>query len=119
MKRKLFITVVLFVFSVVTIMAADINGKWKGKVPSPDGGEMELTFTFKVEADTVLTGTVLSDYGEMPLSKCKINGDEFEYVLDVNGMLITSKGKVTGDDMKITSASDWGESEMLLKRVVE
>lgn len=118
MKRKLFITTFLLIFGAIAVFATDISGKWKGKVPGPDGADMELTFVFKVDGST-LTGTVGSEMGEIAISQGKVNGEEFDYVLDMNGMIIKNKGKVAGEDLKITSIGDWGETEIMVKRVVE
>jgi hypothetical protein len=118
MKRKLFITAFLLIFGAMAVFATDISGKWKGKVAGPDGTDMELTFVFKVDGQT-LTGTIGSEMGEMAISQGKVNGEEFEYVLDLNGMVIKNKGKVSGEELKITSSGDWGESEITVKKVVE
>jgi hypothetical protein len=108
----------MLVFSFVTVMATDISGKWKGKVAGPDGADMELTYVFKVDGQT-LTGTVGSEMGEIAISQGKVNGEEFEFILDMNGMVIKNKGKVAGQELKITSSGEWGESEITVKKVVE
>jgi len=113
---------ILFVFSLVLmglfVSASNIDGKWKGTVPSMDGGEIELTYIFKVDGDK-LTGTISSEMGEIPISEGKVNGDEFEYTLDIQGMVMKTKGKVNGDEITLTTSSDWGDMESVIKRVKE
>ena len=89
----------------VTASAADIAGTWKGTAETPNGS-IERTFVFKVEGDK-LTGTVtMGQMGEGPISEGKVDGDNvsFAVVREFNGneFRINYKGKVSGDEMKIT-----------------
>lgn len=73
-----------------------IDGKWVGTVSSPQG-DMELTFTFKVDGDS-LKGTNSSQMGEIPITNGVVNGDEFSFDVDVQGMTISHKCKYLDDD---------------------
>ena len=73
-----------------------INGKWIGKVSGPQG-EMELTFTFKVNGDT-LTGTDSSSLGVIYLTNGSVNGNDFTFDVDLQGMVINHKCKYLDDD---------------------
>ena len=73
-----------------------INGKWIGKVSGPQG-EMELTFTFKVNGDT-LTGTDSSSLGVIDLTNGNVKGNEFTFDVDLQGMVINHKCKYLDDD---------------------
>jgi hypothetical protein len=64
-----------------------INGKWLGKASGPEG-EFELTFTFKVDGDT-LTGKNSSAMGEIDLTNGIVNGNEFSFDVDLQGMKIS------------------------------
>ena len=73
-----------------------IDGKWIGMVSGPQG-EMELTFTFKVEGDT-LTGTDSSSIGVIDLTNGVVNGNDFSFDVDLNGMKISHNCKYLGND---------------------
>jgi hypothetical protein len=118
MIKKFFVLSFLILFGVAAVSASNLDGKWKGSVPSPDGGSLELTYLFKVDGEK-LTGSVTSEMGEILISSGKVTGDEFEYSLDINGMVIKDKGKLVGEEIKIKSTSEWGENEITLKRVKE
>jgi hypothetical protein len=86
-------------------LAADAAGTWKASVETPNG-TMENTFAFKVEGDK-LTGTItMGQMGEGPISEGKVDGDNvsFAVVREFNGnqFRINYKGKVAGDEMKLT-----------------
>ena len=73
-----------------------INGKWIGLVSGPQG-EMELTFTFKVNGDT-LTGTDSSSLGVIELTNGIVDGNDFSFDIDLNGMKISHKCKYLDND---------------------
>lgn len=73
-----------------------IDGKWIGLVSGPQG-EMELTFTFKVNGDT-LTGTDSSSLGVIELTNGIVNGNDFSFDIDLNGMKISHKCKYLDND---------------------
>ena len=118
MKKQILISVFFLLAGVLTVSASNIDGKWTGKVPGMDGGEIELTYVFKVDGEK-LTGTISSEMGEVEISEGKVNGDEFEYKLDIQGMVMNTKGKVDGDEITLTTSSDWGDMETKLTRVKE
>jgi len=120
MKKQILFTAFLLLIGVFISSASNIDGKWKGSVEGPDGSSMELTYIFKVDGEK-LTGSIASDMGELAISEGKVNGDEFEYVLDIveMGMKITSKGNVVGDEITLKSSGDFRDSEQVLKRVKE
>ena len=89
-----------------------IDGKWIGKVNGPQG-EMELTFTFKVDGDT-LTGTDTSPMGEIKLTNGVVNGNEFSFDVDTGGMVINHKCKYLDDDT-IDVIANVMEQEMDMK----
>jgi hypothetical protein len=102
--KSLWVLVLMAVFS-LTALAADPSGTWKASIETPNGA-MENTFTFKVEGDK-LTGTVtMGQMGEGAISQGKVDGDNvsFAVVREFNGneFRINYKGKVSGDEMKIT-----------------
>jgi len=97
MLRIMFVCVALMAASINFCSATDINGKWKAKMQAgPDGEGMELVFTFKLEGE-VLTGTVVSPMGEIPLTNCKIKGDDVTFDVNVGDMTINHVCKILAD----------------------
>lgn len=114
------------VFSAIVMMlcltvatAADLNGKWKGDMKSPNGDNLEIHFTFQVAGEK-LTGTVTNTYGEEQITEGTVKGDAISFVILAGGgqFKITYKGKVVGDDLKFNvTIGDMGEGELIAKRV--
>lgn len=101
MKRLL----VLFVVMAISALAADLAGKWKANIETPNGA-IESTFVFKVDG-AKLTGTVTSEMmGESQISEGKVDGENvtFAVVRDFEGnqFRINYKGKISGDEIKFS-----------------
>ena len=97
-------------------LAADLNGRWEGKLSIPGGGEeMTIAITFKVDGETV-TGSMEGPMGTVPIANGKIAGDDFSFTIDFDGNAILHKGKITGDTIKITVEGEMA-LEFTLKRV--
>jgi hypothetical protein len=101
MKRTLLSIALPFVF-IVALVTTDLTGTWKGTV-NYQGTQLELTYKLKAEG-TVLTGTVTSSYGEIPLTDGKISGNDFSYKIDVGNGPHEATGKYYGDSIVIVSA---------------
>jgi hypothetical protein len=102
--KSLLVLSLTAVFSVV-VFAADASGTWKASIETPNG-TMENTFTLKVAGDK-LTGTItMGQMGEAPISEGKVDGDNVSFAVvrerDGNQFKIAYKGKVAGDEMKLT-----------------
>ncbi len=96
-------------------IAADLDGRWEGKVSLPGGGdEMAIVFIFKVDGEK-LTGSIESPMGPKEIANGKIKGDEFTFTVDSEGKSILHKGKLTGDTVKISMEGDMA-MEFTLKR---
>jgi hypothetical protein len=111
MRTKILVmAVVVLSFMLSTAWGADITGKWKGTMDMM-GQAMELGFTFKV-AGSELTGTSAGPQGqEYPISEGKIDGDDLSFVVQVTGqmeMKINYKGKIVGEEIKLTMEMDMG-----------
>jgi uncharacterized lipoprotein YehR (DUF1307 family) len=122
--RTLFVALAAVVLMAAVVSAADVTGKWKSEMTSPDGQVRTSTFTFKVEGDK-LTGTVSGRQNDTPISDGKISGDEISFVV-VRTMggeerKIQYKGKVSGDEIKMTVTfnADMPPRELVAKRVKE
>ncbi len=113
MKFRILSVVVVFLTALsVSAVAADVTGKWVAQLPGRGGETMESTFNLKVEGEK-LTGTVVGPMGnENPISDGKISGDDLSFVIKVNfqgnEMKMLYKGKVSGDEMKLTMEMEGG-----------
>ena len=98
--KKWFLSVAAIVVTALVCQAAPIDGKWKASMEGPDG-KMEIVFVFKAEGNT-LTGSVQSPMGELPISNGKIEGNQFSFDIDMNGMKMAHKGKIEGETITMT-----------------
>ena len=90
---------------VLTASAADVSGTWKAAIETPNG-PLETTFQFKVDGNK-LTGSTSNQFmGETPISEGKVDGDNLSFTVNAsfngNDMKLNFKGKVAGDEMKLT-----------------
>ena len=117
----------IFVFSAIVMLAclaavasaADLNGKWKGDMKTPNGDALEINFNFQVNGEK-LTGTVANSYGEEQITEGTVKGDAISFIILAGGgqFKIVYKGKVVGDDVKFNvTIGDMGEGELTAKRV--
>ncbi len=98
--------------------AQTIDGKWKGEMQSPNG-PFELTFNFKVAGDS-LTGAVIGQMGDMPISNGKVNGKEFSFDVSMGDMTIVHQCTFMSDSISMKVKGFQGEpTELILKRVPE
>ncbi len=98
--------------------AQSIDGKWKGEMQSPNG-PFELTFNFKVAGDS-LTGAVIGQMGDMPISNGKVNGKEFSFDVSMGDMTIVHQCTFMSDSISMKVKGFQGEpTEWILKRVPE
>ena len=121
--RKLFWVVALMGVMALVASAADIDGKWKSEMQTPDGQTRTSTYTFKADGEK-LTGTVSGRMGETPIGEGTIKGDEISFVVVRNfggeERKMKYKGKVSGDELKMTmEMGDMGSREVVAKRVKE
>jgi hypothetical protein len=116
----------VFAFSAIVMLAcltaadvADLNGKWKGDMKTPDGDMLEINFNFQVNGEK-LTGTVANSYGEEQITEGTVKGDAISFVIMAGGgqFKIVYKGKVVGEDLKFNvTIGDMGDGELTAKRV--
>jgi hypothetical protein len=119
--RLLALTSILLLALSSAALAADINGKWKATMEG-QSGSTEINFAFKVDGEKI-TGTVSSErMAEQQISEGIIKGDDVSFAIalesQAGAMKITCKGKVAGDEMKLSMQfGDMGGRELTLKRV--
>ena len=98
--------VILMAVFALTASAADVTGTWKGTAETPNG-TIERTFVFKVDGDKLTGETTSQMMGKSTITDGKVDGDNLSFSIKVNfqgnDMVLSYKGKVTGDTMKLTS----------------
>ena len=97
--------ILLFVLCAISALAADISGKWTGSAEGPNGA-MTRSFTFQVNG-TKLTGETESEYtGKSSIKDGTITGDDVTFTINVklqdNDSILTYKGKIVGDQIKLS-----------------
>jgi hypothetical protein len=103
-----------------TAFAADIAGKWTASFETQIGTQT-YTYDFKVDAGKI-TGSAKSNLGTAKITEGTISGDDVTFVelLDYQGqeVRITYKGKISGDEMKLTrQVMDVATEELVARRV--
>ena len=108
--------VLLLLLLAIPVIAAGIDGKWTATVDGMDGNKMELTYTFKADG-AKLTGSVTRPMGEMQITQGKIDGNAVEFTVGNEQFSVSSKGTLSGDEIKLTSDVMGQTSTSVLKRV--
>ena len=100
--KRLLALLALFASSV---LAADLNGTWKGMVETPNG-KAERTFVFKVDGDKLSGETTSTMMGKSAITNGKISGNNFSFTiqlkLDGNELEAQYKGKLAGNEIQLT-----------------
>jgi hypothetical protein len=115
MQMRIVTGVLLLFLLAIPVIAAEIDGKWTATVDGMDGNKMELAYNFKADG-TKLTGSVTSPMGEMQI-KGKIEGNAVEFTVGDEQFSYSSKGTLSGDEIKLTSEIMGQTSTAVLKRV--
>jgi hypothetical protein len=112
MKTLLYVCAgLMMAFGTATARAADITGSWTADLQSPDGGTMQLAYTFKQDG-AALTGTVLGPQGDpLAISDGKVDGNKITFKISFNGIILTHEGTISdsGDEIKLSSKADSGD----------
>jgi hypothetical protein len=120
MRKRILVLSAIVLFALLTAAsAADLSGKWKGDMKMPDGGSLELNFTFHVDGEK-LTGTVVNTYGEEQITEGSVKGDAVSFIVMAGGgqFKLTYKGQVVGEEIKFhVTIGDMGEGDLTARRV--
>jgi hypothetical protein len=115
---KNFLTMLAGLAMAATMFAADITGKWTGKVESPNGTR-DVNMTFKADG-AVLTGTVSGRNSDSPIENGKIAGDDISFTVTrkFNDMEIKTNytGKIAGDSIQLNYKMRDNDVALTLKR---
>jgi hypothetical protein len=103
----------------LSMLAADINGKWTATMQGRGGQSREVVYNLKADG-AKLTGTQSTPNGERELEKGKIDGDTimWEQTMNMGGESRTMSytGKVAGDVIKVKMKAGEMEREFEMKR---
>lgn len=115
-------TLLLSTLLAVAAFAADVTGKWTATVEGRNGQSREVVYNLKADGGK-LTGTVSGMRGnEMEITDGTVDGDNvsFKTKMEFNGnsMVMNYKGKVSGDELKLTQMREGGDNsrEVTAKR---
>lgn len=118
MRNRIFVLSAILL-ALCTASAADLNGKWRGDMKTPNGENLEINFNFHVDGEK-LTGTVANTYGEEQITDGTVKEDAISFVILAGGgqFKISYKGTVAGEDLKFhVIVGDMGEGDLVAKRV--
>ncbi len=118
MRNRVFALTAILMLICFAIFAADLSGKWKGDLQTPNG-PLETTFDFHIDGEK-LTGTVTNMYGTEQITDGTVKGDALSFVVLAGGgqFKITYKGAVSGEDLKFhVVIGEMGEGDLVAKRV--
>jgi hypothetical protein len=107
MTKKLLFVVLIALTVTITLMAADVSGKWTFEQQGRNGS-MTVTLTLKADGGN-LTGTVSGGMGrgggDADISDGKVDGNNISFAVkrefNGNSFVTTYKGTVDGDTMKL------------------
>ena len=119
-RRKLIQFALLMAVLSMTMMAADVAGKWTAEVPGRDGAMMKQALVFAVDGKNV-TGTVAGGQGEpAKIEEGTLDGDtlSFKVTREFNGnkMVMTYTGKVSASEIQFKREGGRGPQEFVAKR---
>lgn len=115
MKRGIFSIILLSLFITTLCFAASvIDGRWQGNIE----GHFDVTVNIK-EDNGKLSGTIVSDLGEAPLTGGKIVGNDISFnEMSYKGIAVSYvKGKLIGDKMNILVGFQGQDMKGTLSRV--
>ncbi len=119
MKKKLsngVVSACCFIFSMAVF--ADLNGKWAGSITTPDGQQLPVTYTFKVDGNK-LTGTAESPAGVISVDDGHVVADSFNFKVTVDGNDYPHAGKIYDDSLVVDIDFGVQKVKTTLKRVVD
>jgi hypothetical protein len=105
-KYRILLSAVIIVAMAAAAFAADVTGTWTASFDTQVGMQ-KYTYTFKV-AGNKLTGKARSELAntESEIVEGTVNGDDISFVENLNfqdmPLRIVYKGKLMGDDLKLT-----------------
>lgn len=95
--------------------AADLTGKWKATVSTPNGNTMDVQMNFRQDGEK-LTGTVGNHEGETDVLDGKVVGDKVSFAVERNNGKVVLTGTAAGDELKLSVEMGERKLEFTAKR---
>jgi hypothetical protein len=114
MFRAALLSAALVLSLVYIATAANINGKWKGKIEF-NGESIDLVYDLKAEGNK-LTGNVTGPAGTLDLEEGKVDGDKISFQISFGDFHIKHDGKLVDGKFEITSHLDQGDQKYTITR---
>jgi hypothetical protein len=123
MKRKAFIITALVCCFMISLAAviSDANGKWTGSVKGPDGNNIDLAYTIKIDGNK-LTGEAEAQSITLKLDSGIVNGNDLQFsITNPEGVNIPHTGKYFAQGDSISMNIDYQGYKMhsTLKRAAD
>ena len=100
MQRCGLVTAVLL-FWTCSLFASDIDGHWRLLRHTDDGNTLEIFLDLKQQGPR-LTGMLLVDWGDLPISDGSVNGDEVSFTVgDDPSSAFRFSGEIKGNEMRL------------------
>jgi hypothetical protein len=100
--------------------AADVNGKWVGKVETPNGATRDVSYSLKQEGEKLSGTTNARDGAALLLTDGSVKGEDiaFSVLRTFNGeeMKVHYKGKLAGKTIKLKYEMMGQDRELTLSR---
>jgi opacity protein-like surface antigen len=120
-KNRILLSAVIVAALATAALAADVTGTWTASFDTQVGVQ-KYTYTFKVDGNK-LTGKAKSELAnaETEIAEGTVNGDDITFVENLNfqdmPLRIVYKGKIAGDELKLTrTILDMFTEEAVAKR---
>jgi opacity protein-like surface antigen len=120
-KLRILLSAVIVAAMAAALLAADVTGTWTASFDTQVGVQ-KYTYTFKVDGNK-LTGKAKSELAmtESEIVEGTVNGDDISFVENLNfqdmPLRIVYKGKIAGDELKLTrTILDMFTEEAVAKR---
>lgn len=123
LSHRITLTAAFAFLTLAVAQAADLAGKWTSEFDSQIGPQKYI-YNFKVEGGKT-TGKATYDHsmgkGDSVLSDINVDKDDVSFSEAVHtsdmDLLITYKGKISGDEMKLHRVvGDYGSEDIVVKR---
>lgn len=113
-------TIATFAFAAITMLGADVTGKWTAEVEGRNGQKRTTVFNLKSEGEK-LTGTVSGPGGrENNIEDGKISGDDISFSVTVefngNSRKVPYTGKISGDSLNLKMGEGDRARDVVAKR---
>lgn len=114
MKKRI-IPFLAFIFCSTVLFASGIEGKWTTTIET-DNGPFTFYADYQVKGE-VITGMLYNDMGQVEIYNGKINGDEFEYNIQLDYNELKHVGKLVDDKLEIKSTGGDNDFEFTMTKV--